>query len=96
MKDESIAHCAKARSAADIHVRCDVSKMCDWRIWQSIFETSSDILVLDTRDIVQKYVIDNVYRIEINTYNSILKRTMDNNVVVWAVYAFGELTASLN
>ena len=64
LKDESIANCATARSAEDIHVRCDVSKICDWRIWQSISRNhcSSDILVLDTRDIVEKYVIDNVYR----------------------------------
>ena len=34
-----------------------------------------------------------------NTYNSILTGTMDSNVVVlavYAVYAFGELTSSLN
>ena len=31
-----------------------------------------------------------------NTYNSILTGTMDNNIVVLAVYAFGELTSSLN
>ena len=66
LKDESIAHCATARSAYDIHVRCDVSKICDLRIWQSISRNhcSSDILILDTRDIVEKYVIDNVYRME--------------------------------
>ena len=53
-------------SAEDIHVRCDVSKICNWRIWQSISRNhcSSDMLVLDTRDIVEKYVIDNVYRME--------------------------------
>ena len=38
--------------------------ICDWRIWQSISQTSSDLLVLDTRDVVEKYVVDNVYRIE--------------------------------
>ena len=66
LKDESNAHCAMARSAEDIHVRCDVSKICDWRIWQSISRNHcrSDIIVLDTRDIVEKYVIDNVYRME--------------------------------
>ena len=66
LKDESVAHCATARSAEYIHVRCDVSKICDWRIWQSISRNhcSSDILVLDTRDIVEKYVIDIVYRME--------------------------------
>ena len=66
LKDESIAHCASARRAEDIHVRCDVNKICDWRIWQSISRNhcSSDILVLDTRDIVEKYVIDNVYGME--------------------------------
>ena len=47
-----------ARSAEDI------PKICDWRIWQSISQTSSDLLVLDTRDVVSKYVVDNVYRIE--------------------------------
>ena len=31
-----------------------------------------------------------------NTYNSILTGTMDSNVVVLAVYAFGELISSLN
>ena len=66
LTDESIAHCATARSAEDIHVRCDVSKTCDWRIWQSISRNhySSDILVLDTLDIVKTFVIDNVYRME--------------------------------
>ena len=53
-----------ARSAEDIPGRCDVTKICDWRIWQSISQTSSDLLVLDTRDDVQKYVVDNGYRIE--------------------------------
>ena len=53
-----------ARSAEDIPGRCDVTKICDWRIWQSISKTSSDILVLDIRDVVEKYVGDNVYRIE--------------------------------
>ena len=32
LKDESIAHCATARNAEFIHVRCDVSKISDWRI----------------------------------------------------------------
>ena len=66
LKHESIANCATARSAEDIHVRCDVSKICDWRIWQSTSRNhcSSDILVLDTRDTVEKSVIDNVYRME--------------------------------
>ena len=66
LKDESVAHCAMARSAEYIHVRCDVSKICDWRMWQSISRNhySSDILVLDTWDIVEKYVIDNVYGME--------------------------------
>ena len=66
LKGESIAHCATARSAKDIHVRCGVSKIGDWRIWQSISRNhcSSDILVLDTRDIVEKCVIDNGYRME--------------------------------
>ena len=49
-----------ARSAEDIPGRCDVTKICDWRIWQSISQTSSDLLVLDTRGVVQKYVVDNV------------------------------------
>ncbi len=31
-----------------------------------------------------------------NTYNSIITGTMDSNIVVLAVYAFGELTSSLN
>ena len=31
-----------------------------------------------------------------NTYNSILTGTMDSNIVVLAVYTFGELTPSLN
>ena len=53
-----------ARSAEDITGRCDVTKICDWRIWQSISQTSSDLLVLDTREVVDKYVVDNVYRIE--------------------------------
>ena len=30
LKDESVAHCANVRSAEYIHVRCDVSKICDW------------------------------------------------------------------
>ena len=30
-----------------------------------------------------------------NTYNSILIRTVNSNVVVWAVYAFVQLTSSL-
>ena len=40
--------------------------MSVWRIWQSISRNHcrSDILVLDTPDIVEKYVIDNVYRME--------------------------------
>ena len=53
-----------ARSAEDIPGRCDVTKISDWRIWQSISQTSSDLLVLDTWDVVEKYVVDNVYRIE--------------------------------
>ena len=57
LKDESIAHCG-ARSADYIPVRCDVTKICDWRILQSISQTSIDLLVLDTRDVVQKYVVD--------------------------------------
>ncbi len=31
-----------------------------------------------------------------NAYNLILTGTMDGNIVVLAVYAFGELTSSLN
>ena len=31
-----------------------------------------------------------------NTYNSILTGTMDSNIVVLGVYAFGELPSSLN
>ena len=31
-----------------------------------------------------------------NMYNSILNGTMDSDIVVLAVYAFGELTSSLN
>ena len=53
-----------AMSAEDIPGRCDVTKICDWRIGQSISQTSSDLLVLDTRDVVEKYVVDNAYRIE--------------------------------
>ena len=53
-----------ARSAEDIPGRCDVIKISDWRIWQSISQTSSDLLVLDTRDVVEKCVVVNVYRIE--------------------------------
>ena len=53
-----------ARSAEDIPGRCDVNKTCDWRIWQSISQIRSDLLVLDIRDAVEKYVVDNVYRIE--------------------------------
>ena len=53
-----------AMSAEDIPGKCDVNKISDWRTWQSISQTSSDLLVLDTRDVVQKYVVDNVYRIE--------------------------------
>ena len=34
-------------------------------------ETSSDFLVLNTRDIVEKYVVDNVYRIESTRFNKI-------------------------
>ena len=52
------------RSSEDIPGRCDVTKLCDWRIWQSICQTSSDLLVLDTRDVVEKCVVDNVYRIK--------------------------------
>ena len=58
------ALCMGARSAEDIPGRCDVTKICDWRIWQSISQTSSDLLVLDTRDVVEKCVVDNVYRIK--------------------------------
>ena len=53
-----------ARNAKDIPGRCDVTKICDWRIWQSISQTSSDLLVFDTRDVIDKYVVDNVHRIE--------------------------------
>ena len=53
-----------ARSAKDIPGRCDVTKTCEWRIWQSISQTSSDLLVLDTRDVVEKCVVDNVYRMK--------------------------------
>ena len=53
-----------AKSAEDIPGRCDVTKICDWRIWQSISQTSSELLVLDTRDVVDTYVVDSVYRIE--------------------------------
>ena len=59
-----------ARSAEDIPGRCDVTKICDWRIWQSISQTSSDLLVLDTRDVVDKYVVDVVYQIESLDVNS--------------------------
>ena len=41
-------------------------------------ETSGDLLVLDTRDIVEKYVIDNLYRIEAlgcQQYTTICERT---------------------
>ena len=31
-----------------------------------------------------------------NTYNSSITGTMDSNIVVLAVYTFGELTSSLN
>ena len=31
-----------------------------------------------------------------NTYNSILTGTIDSNIVVLAVYSFGELTSLLN
>ena len=56
LKDESIVHCATARSEEDVHVRCDVSKICDRRIWQSISRNHfrSDILVLARRDIVER------------------------------------------
>ena len=53
-----------ARSAEDIPGICDVTKICDWRIWQSIYQTSSDLLVLDTRDVEDQYIVDGVYRIE--------------------------------
>ena len=53
-----------ARSAEDIPGRCDVTKTCEWRIWQSISQTSSDLLVLNTRDVEEKCVVDNVYRIK--------------------------------
>ena len=52
------------QGAEDIPGICDVTKICDCRIWQSISQTSSDLLVLDTRDVVDKYVVDLVYRIE--------------------------------
>ena len=35
-----------ARSAEGIPGICDVTKMCDWRICQSISQTSSDLAVL--------------------------------------------------
>ena len=53
------------RSAEDIPGRCDVTQICDWPMWQSISQTSSDLLVLDTRDVVDKHVVDDVYRIEV-------------------------------
>ena len=53
-----------ARSAENIPGRCVVTKISDWRIWQSISQTSSDSLVVDTRDVVEIYVVDNMYRIE--------------------------------
>ena len=53
-----------ARSAENIPLRCVVTKISDWRIWQSISQTSSDSLDVDTRDVVEIYVVDNVYRIE--------------------------------
>ena len=53
-----------ARSAEDIPGRCDVTKICERRIWQSISQTSSDLLVLGTRDVVDKCVVDNVSRIK--------------------------------
>ena len=43
-----------ARSVEDIPGRCDVNKICDWRIWQSISQIRSDLLVLDIRDAVEK------------------------------------------
>ena len=49
-------HATGHRCAEDIPGRCDVTKICDWLIWQSISQTSSDLLVLDTRDVVDKYV----------------------------------------
>ena len=50
-----------ARSAEDIPGRCDVTKICDWRIWQYIYQTSSDLFVLDTRHVLEKYVVDNIF-----------------------------------
>ena len=44
----------RARSAEDIPGRCDVTKICEWRIGESISQTISDLLVLDTRDVVEK------------------------------------------
>ena len=47
-----------ARSAEDIPGRCDVTKISDWRIWQSISQTSSDLLVLDTRNMLSTMCIE--------------------------------------
>ena len=39
LKDESIAHCATARSAEDIHVRCDVIKSATGEYGNPFLET---------------------------------------------------------
>ena len=63
LKEESIAHCATRHEPLRAATR-DAENMMSLKsetgeYGNQFLETSSDLLVLDTRDIVEKYVIDN-------------------------------------
>ena len=60
--DESIAHCKGVQKIFLSDVRSVKSAIGEYG--NPFLETSSDILVLDTRDIVEKSGVYNVYRME--------------------------------
>ena len=62
LKDESIAHCTGVQKIFMYDVRSVKTAIGEYG--NPFLETSSDILVLDTRDIVEKYGVYYVYRME--------------------------------
>ena len=83
LKEESIAHCATRHEPLRAATRGAENMMSlkseTGEYGNQFLETSCDLLVLDTRDIVEKYVIDNVRRID---------------SLGWQHYAIGARTAS--
>ena len=62
LKDESIAHCTGVQKIFMSDVMSVKSAIGEYA--NPFLETGSDILVLNTRDIVEKSVVYNVYRME--------------------------------